>query len=201
MDSTLPGSSLVVQWALDWTENYFGPLALNDTQGTACDRLAGADALTFSSTKTSRMTCDGWRLSSLGGPNFLHAADAFSSTVPNMTLASVPVFQMHGELDPFVSLATVYNLASNYSLESPKYAFVAVPRAGHTVYDSSPTETSTCGFEMVLSFVLSPDFVANTSCLTQILSIDFSGNSESSRAQTFRFFNISSNASDAMWND
>lgn len=49
-----PGTSLVVEYAIDWSENWFGPLPDNYSVARACDRLDGGDSFSFVSYKTGR---------------------------------------------------------------------------------------------------------------------------------------------------
>ena len=85
-----PGFSLVVEWAIDWTENFIGTasLSLGSCSGDACamtpaavcERLVGADGFTGVSYKTFAWFCSGWQsvVTGQGGPQFLHPPDAFT---------------------------------------------------------------------------------------------------------------------------
>jgi hypothetical protein len=213
-DSTsATGVSLVVEYSIDWSENWMGSGFANhindnnlnnggpfvDSAQTVCDRLDGADMSAFVSYKSFRWFCDGWRLA-LSIPGFIHAPDRFTNSVPDVT--NVPMIYLIGEMDSAVPLPFVNALSTTYKEMNPTgFNLIAVPRTGHTVADNSPIVSggTSCGYTMIFTAVLSPSFTPDTSCIAQIVPFDFVGNSTLVWSAAKTFFNISSTAPFAMW--
>ena len=194
------GLSLVVEYAINWSENWFGDLADGDSPEAICARVAAAESLTFVSYKTGSWFCEGWSkaYNGDGGPNFLHAPDKWTGSVPDVSSSSL--LYILGLMDSALDIPSISLLAASYSLANPSgFTFVPVPRAGHTVADASPLEGTavSCGNNVIWSAALSSTLQPDLSCVPNIVQLDFEGNSELLVASKLRYFNLDSSSD--MW--
>ena len=89
---------------------------------------------------------------------------------------TVPLLMMNGGLDPATPLPAA--LAAKDQFQGPNQTFVTFPDEGHGVEGQSPTDalwTHDCGFEIVGQFLADPAAQLDTSCLANVLPLNFSG--------------------------
>ncbi|CAF2501982.1 unnamed protein product [Rotaria sp. Silwood2] len=84
-----------------------------------------------------------------------------------------------------------------YSVLNPDVIYVELPRTGHTATYSSPIpdQEQSCGWQVAISFILSPTFQPDTSCLKKISPIDFAGTTVQSKQMALTYFGTIN-----MWN-
>jgi len=89
----------------------------------------------------------------------------------------VPILMLNGTLDR----ATPIDIASTASenLTGPNQYFVVVPNANHVVIMNSPVKNifaPHCGMQIVLDYMENPLAEPDTSCIDELVPIDFRGN-------------------------
>jgi pimeloyl-ACP methyl ester carboxylesterase len=85
---------------------------------------------------------------------------------------NTPLLFLNGGLDPATLLRKARPVREHF--QGPNHYWVEVPTAGHTVIASSTTsEKRSCGTRMMMSFMEKPDTAPDTSCIADVLPIDF----------------------------
>ncbi|PCC74595.1 alpha/beta hydrolase fold [Nannocystis exedens] len=87
-----------------------------------------------------------------------------------------PMLMMNGTLDPQTPIEFADEIAPHYA--KPGQTFVAVPDAPHGIVVRTPTVTAPhtpCGLSMFAAFVEDPLAPVDTSCLSDIVPLDFHG--------------------------
>jgi pimeloyl-ACP methyl ester carboxylesterase len=93
----------------------------------------------------------------------------------------VPILMLAGGLDP----ATLFRkqLSARDHFAGPNQHFVEVPSATHTVIASSTTTAHrSCGTMMMMSFLENPRRAVDTTCLADVVPIDFAGDAATTDA-------------------
>jgi pimeloyl-ACP methyl ester carboxylesterase len=96
---------------------------------------------------------------------------------------SVPLLMLNGTLDVQTPIETASRMKDH--LNGPHQTFIAIPNANHATIQQSPTRALAgaggqgppCGFTIVMSFLDDPKGPLDTSCLSNLLPLDFSGDS------------------------
>jgi len=89
---------------------------------------------------------------------------------------AVPVLMMNGGLDPATPLAGALTVKDHF--QGQNQTFVTFADEGHGAEGQSPTDvfwSHDCGFEIVDQFFNDPTAQLDTSCLANVLPLDFSG--------------------------
>jgi hypothetical protein len=90
--------------------------------------------------------------------------------------ARTPILAMNGTADSATPLSKAER--ARVELDAPHQTFVAVPWSTHGVVDFAAVKTPgapTCGAQMLKSFVDDPRAAPDTSCLDDLVPVDFSG--------------------------
>lgn len=116
---------------------------------------------------------DARRLAQLRATWPTYPADEFVGKYPTTT---IPVLVLAGTYDAQTTIETQERARPHFA--APGQSFVVVPTAGHAVINQSPMTTlggppRICGLELVAAFLSNPTAPLNTSCTTQISSIEF----------------------------
>ena len=99
---------------------------------------------------------------------------------------SDPGHEWHAGLGDAASLAKAE--LAGVELDAPHQTFVAVPWSPHGVVFFSPVKTPgapTCGIQMLVSFVDDPEATPDTTCLDDLVPVDFSGGDSALVQQLF----------------
>jgi len=91
----------------------------------------------------------------------------------------VPVLVLQGDLDYMTPLANVADAAEH--LTGPRQHVVTLPRVRHAAMFESPVDDgfeNHCGFEIAMAWLRDPASAPDTSCVDDILPVDFQGDSE-----------------------
>jgi pimeloyl-ACP methyl ester carboxylesterase len=89
---------------------------------------------------------------------------------------TVPMLMMNGGLDPATPLAHAVSVKDHF--QGQNQTFIEFADAGHGVEGQSPTDvpwTHDCGFQIVDQFFNDPEASLDTSCLANVLPLNFSG--------------------------
>ena len=89
----------------------------------------------------------------------------------------VPILMINGTLDRVTTIDTASIAREN--LTGPHQYFVEVPNVNHVVIMSSPVKNifaPHCGMQIVLDYMEDPLIEPDTSCLANLIPIDFRGN-------------------------
>jgi len=107
-----------------------------------------------------------------------------------LLLVQLPVLAMNGQLDQAVPVAWARHAARIYKKINPNFHYVEMPNTAHVPTTQSPVANSptSCGFSLAISFLLSPDYTPSTSCLSEILPVDFEGTSAGVQAVAKEYF-------------
>jgi pimeloyl-ACP methyl ester carboxylesterase len=154
------GFSLPLQMYIDVSELWTYP-----TPGVPAVRAAfDQTSIAAGASLATAMAADSW-------PRYDPAP--YAGLWPQTT---VPILMMNGGLDPATPLAGA--LAVKDHLQGPNQTFVEFADEGHGVEGQSPTDTTRshdCGFEIVDQFFNDPTAQLDTSCLANVLPLNFSG--------------------------
>lgn len=93
--------------------------------------------------------------------------------------APIPILSMNGDLDPQTPIWVATPAVDGLAAEN--HYFVTAPRSPHGVIVQTPTTTTgsfldNCGLEILVEFLDNPSVEPDTSCLSDVLPIDFEGN-------------------------
>jgi hypothetical protein len=99
------------------------------------------------------------------------------------------------------------HFSKQYSLVNSNFTYIEMPRTGHTATGKSreifstrnfknlnvglvpmADEEGSCGWILAMTFILSPTFEPDRSCLKKILPIDFAGTTMNSKKSAIQFF-------------
>ena len=92
----------------------------------------------------------------------------------------VPMLMLQGMLDP----ATHYSHAVTMGeqLNGPNQTFLLFPNAAHNITSGTPVsddpEETHCGRSLMIEFLKNPNATLDTSCMDQVLSNNFEGNTD-----------------------
>jgi pimeloyl-ACP methyl ester carboxylesterase len=92
---------------------------------------------------------------------------------------SVPLLVLHGELDYMTPYAELGEMPDNFT--GPNQHIAIFPTVRHGAFMESPVDTDYedhCGFEIVMEWLADPSSPPNTSCVADVLDIDFAGDPE-----------------------
>ncbi|CAF4612325.1 unnamed protein product [Rotaria sp. Silwood1] len=83
------------------------------------------------------------------------------------TKTRLPVLVLHGDMEQVLPVPLSRHFYKQYSVLNPDVIYVELPRTGHTATYSSPipNQEESCGWQIAISFMLSPTFQPDTSCL------------------------------------
>jgi pimeloyl-ACP methyl ester carboxylesterase len=113
---------------------------------------------------------------SIGSLNELWPRYPHDEYVGQWPTSRAPLLAMNGALDSATPLAKAERAAIEF--DAPHQTFVAVPWSTHGVVFFSPVETPgapTCGIQLLRSFVNDPKAAPDTTCLDDLVPVDFSG--------------------------
>ena len=102
----------------------------------------------------------------------------------------VPTLAMNGQMDQAVPVAWARHAARQYQAVNPKhFHYVEMPRTAHVPSTESPVagSASSCGWSLIVSFLLSPSYTPDTSCVAGIIPIDFAGTTGAVQASSKQF--------------
>jgi pimeloyl-ACP methyl ester carboxylesterase len=88
----------------------------------------------------------------------------------------VPILMLNGTLDTATPMAIA--VESREHLNGSAQRFFEIPWGAHGVIGQSPVtdpEEMPCGMQILLSYVHDPEVVPDTSCLGELLAVDFAG--------------------------
>jgi len=113
---------------------------------------------------------------------------------------SFPVLLLNGDLDPATPFYWAEHAITKYQQSQAypnQFQLIVVPLSAHGTAFQSPTisqptnatHIGTCGFQMTTSFFLSPNHVPDTSCLSDLLQIDWQGVSPDTQRVSQNYFN------------
>eukprot|EP00771_Trimastix_marina_P003752 gnl/Trimastix_PCT/5126.p1 GENE.gnl/Trimastix_PCT/5126~~gnl/Trimastix_PCT/5126.p1 ORF type:complete len:554 (+),score=36.75 gnl/Trimastix_PCT/5126:35-1696(+) len=93
----------------------------------------------------------------------------------------IPLLLLHGDLDPATPYPWAPHIISHYT--GPKQHLVRVPLSSHVTIRSSPLvgSQSTCGWEIIKSFLYESMEHPDVSCLQRLEPIDFPGRLEKTK--------------------
>lgn len=89
-----------------------------------------------------------------------------------LATSSTPMLLLQGGLDPATLLRKARPVGEHF--RGPHQTWVEVPTASHTVFGSSTTrEGRSCGTKMIMSFLENPTAPVDTSCVADVVPLDF----------------------------
>ncbi|CAF4440160.1 unnamed protein product, partial [Adineta steineri] len=93
-------------------------------------------------------------------------------------------------MDQALPLSIPRHFSKQYSMINPNFIYIEMPRTGHTALGGSPMvdEEGTCGWNIAVSFMLSPTFKPDRSCLKKISPIDFAGTATKTKQIAIQYF-------------
>ncbi|CAF1001113.1 unnamed protein product [Rotaria sordida] len=164
------GQSNLIEFNNDFSELWsFGN---GKYKSVSCDFIKGMSANTFSAMHImGDIFCPAQTTGILGYPT-----DEYYRKYPP-TKTRLPVLVLHGDMDQALPVPLARHFYKQYSLLNPNVIYVELPRTGHTATYSSPIpdQEETCGWQVAISFMLSPTLQPDISCLKKISPIDFAG--------------------------
>ncbi|MBI5535801.1 MAG: alpha/beta fold hydrolase [Deltaproteobacteria bacterium] len=91
--------------------------------------------------------------------------------------SATPMLMMQGRLDPATSWYEASNVQDHYT--QPSQTYVEFPNAPHGVSSATPlsdaADAEHCGMRLLLAFAKDPKAPLDTSCVSQVLPINFKG--------------------------
>ena len=107
----------------------------------------------------------------LGWPRYTDSRDN------SWASSDVPMLMLQGELDPSTPYDFAIDVGANFS--GANQAFVSFPHAAHNVMGATPTSSTAnpldCARQLFLSFLRAPTTSLDTSCVAQVVPMDFEG--------------------------
>jgi len=115
-----------------------------------------------------------------------YTPDKYYNKYPNAL--EKPVLLLNGHLDGATGLHWASQAATHFRF--PQQQLVVVPFSSHVTTLNSPVVNSnvTCGAQIAAIFLRSNGQQVNTSCINQVLPIDFAGTTENSKQISLSFF-------------
>ena len=97
---------------------------------------------------------------------------------------------MNGQLDQAVPVAWARHSARKYQAVNPNFHYVEMPNTAHVPSTQSPVPGSptSCGFSLIVSFLLSPTHTPDTSCVPLVEPVDFAGTTPGVQAAAKQYF-------------
>ncbi|CAF4070708.1 unnamed protein product [Adineta steineri] len=177
------GYSILVELNNNLAE-LWSPLNLEEKNPT-CEYLKGISSNTFTSTNVMPdIYCEIEKTKILGYPT-----DQYYRKYPTKK-TNIPMLLLHGDMDQALPLSIPRNFFKQYSMINPNFIYIEMPRTGHTALGGSPMvdEEGTCGWNIAVSFMLSPTFEPDRSCLKKISPIDFAGTTTKAKQIAIQYF-------------
>ncbi|CAF1260448.1 unnamed protein product [Rotaria sordida] len=169
----LPGYSILVELNNNLAE-LWSPLNRNE-KNPSCDYLKGLSMNTFVGTHVMPdIYCPIEEKKILGYPT-----DKFYRKYPKKK-SKLPLLLLHGDMDSALPIPIARHFYKQYSLINSNITYIEMARTGHT-----PT---------TISYILSPRFQPDRSCLDKISKIDFSGRTTRTKRLAIQYF-----GSDDIW--
>ncbi|CAF3032294.1 unnamed protein product [Rotaria sp. Silwood2] len=178
-----PGYSMLVALNNDLTE-LWSTRDHNDIQ-LSCEYVKGMSDNTFMAMQLmSNIYCPIQRTGVLG-----YNSDQYYRTYPILK-TQIPVLVLHGDMDETLPLPIARHFYKKYSSLNSNLTYIEMPRTGHTAIDASPMidQETSCGWLLVMSFILSSTFQPDRSCLNKISPIDFAGTTTNSQELSTIYF-------------
>ncbi|CAF4940495.1 unnamed protein product [Rotaria sp. Silwood1] len=178
-----PGYSMLVALNNDLTE-LWSTRDHNDER-LSCEYVKGMSDNTFMAMQLmSNIYCPIQRSGVLG-----YNTDQYYETYPILKI-QIPVLVLHGDMDETLPLPVARHFHKKYSSLNSNLTYIEMPRTGHTAIDASPMidQDISCGWLLVISFILSPTFQPDRSCLRKISPIDFAGTTTNSQELSMIYF-------------
>lgn len=101
-------------------------------------------------------------------------------------VSRIPILAMSGTLDAAAPISQAE--LAGVEFNAPHQTFVSVPWSPHGVVFFAPVKTPgapTCGVQMLASFVKDPKATPDTTCLDDLVPVDFSGGESALVEQLF----------------
>ncbi|CAF3760650.1 unnamed protein product [Rotaria socialis] len=177
------GYSILVELNNNFAELWspFNPEETNPS----CDYLKGASMNTFASTHVMPdVYCPIQQYQILGYPT-----DQYYRKYPTK-MTKLPILLLHGDMDQALPVPIARHFSKQYSLINSNFTYIEMPRTGHTATNAAPMtgEEGNCGWNLAATFVISPTFEPDRSCLNKISQIDFSGTTIKSKQAAMQYF-------------
>jgi hypothetical protein len=100
--------------------------------------------------------------------------DEFMGKLPT---TDVPLLMMHAPLDPATLLSKATPVRDHF--RGKHQHFIEFANGGHSIVSSTPTkEKKSCGTAVLMSFLRAPEGTPDTTCLANLLPVDFNGEPE-----------------------
>ncbi|CAF3747740.1 unnamed protein product [Rotaria sp. Silwood1] len=178
-----PGYALIVEFNNNLAE-LWSPLNSQEKNPT-CDYLKGSSMNTFTSTHVMPdIYCPIQLTQILGYPT-----DQYYRKYPTKK-TKLPVLLLHGDMDSALPIPIARHFVKQYSLINSNLTYIEMPRTGHTATNAAPMtdEEGNCGWNLAITYMLSPTFEPDRSCLNKISQIDFSGTTTKSKQVAIQYF-------------
>ncbi|CAF4611751.1 unnamed protein product [Rotaria sp. Silwood1] len=178
-----PGYALIVEFNNNLAE-LWSPLNSQEKNPT-CDYLKGSSMNTFTSTHVMPdIYCPIQLTQILGYPT-----DQYYRKYPTKK-TKLPVLLLHGDMDSALPIPIARHFVKQYSLINSNLTYIEMPRTGHTATNAAPMtdEEGNCGWNLAITYMLSPTFEPDRSCLNKISQIDFSGTTTKSKQVAVQYF-------------
>ncbi|CAF3265919.1 unnamed protein product [Rotaria sp. Silwood2] len=178
-----PGYSILVELNNNLAE-LWSPLNPQE-KNPSCDYVKGLSMNTFAATHVMPdIYCPIQQQEILGYPT-----DQYYRKYPTKK-TKLPVLLLHGDMDSSLPVPIARHFAKQYSLINSNFTYIEMPRTGHTATSAAPMtdEEGSCGWNLAVTYMLSPTFEPDRSCLNKISQIDFAGITTKSKQAAMQYF-------------
>ncbi|CAF4632347.1 unnamed protein product, partial [Rotaria sp. Silwood2] len=178
-----PGYSILVELNNNLAE-LWSPLNSQE-KNPSCDYLQGSSMNTFVATHVMPdIYCPIQQQQILGYPT-----DQYYRKYPTKK-TKLPVLLLHGDMDSALPVSIARHFSKQYSLINSNFTYIEMPRTGHTTTNAAPMtdEEGNCGWNLAVTYMFSPTFQPDRSCLNKISQIDFAGITTKSKQSAIQYF-------------